>query len=85
MRLTISLSTAIREYASLKGLPYYDERLLQDILNARGAPVPSLSDSEVQATMQNFQVNEPQAKAILGSLSVKGFALIQGYVYQVYS
>jgi senataxin len=40
--------------------------------------MPSLSAQEVQDAMHSYQVNEPQAKAILGALSVKGFALIQG-------
>ncbi len=75
---TSRLSTAVREYAALRGLPWYEPGVLNDILNARSAPMPTLSDHQVQLAMKNYQVNEPQAKAILGAMTSKGFALIQG-------
>lgn len=77
-RLTDSLSTAIREYAALRGLPYYDLPMLSDILSARSASIPMLSDSQVRSAMNGYQVNEPQAKAIMGAMSSRGFSLIQG-------
>lgn len=75
---TARLSTALREFSALKGLPYYDDFLLRDILSAKSAAMPFMSESDVRSAMKNYNVNEPQAKAILGALSVKGFALIQG-------
>ncbi|EIW69108.1 hypothetical protein TREMEDRAFT_31469 [Tremella mesenterica DSM 1558] len=73
-----SLSTAVREFAALKGLPYYEKPLLRDILAAKGATMPPLSSREVDRAMRSYDVNEPQAKAILGAMQVNGFALIQG-------
>jgi senataxin len=40
--------------------------------------MPILSSREVEDAMDSFDTNEPQAKAILGAMSVDGFALIQG-------
>ncbi|KAI0754949.1 SEN1 N terminal-domain-containing protein [Daedaleopsis nitida] len=72
----LSLSTLIREYAALMALPHYD--LLDSILHTR-LPRPSkVESSEVQNVMKTFNVNEPQASAILKSLGTEGFALIQG-------
>lgn len=73
-----SLSTALREYAALRGLPYYEPSILSDVLGARSAAMPSLDSSDVTDAMNKFQLNEPQAKAVLGAMKVKGFALIQG-------
>nr|XP_019012419.1 senataxin [Kwoniella pini CBS 10737]OCF51200.1 senataxin [Kwoniella pini CBS 10737] len=74
----LSLSTAIREFAALKGLPYYESALLQDALAGRSAPMPGLALDDIEDAMKSYDVNEPQAKAILGATHVKGFALIQG-------
>lgn len=57
-------------------LPYID--LSQAILNAKVAKVSIPEQSEVRRTMHAYNVNEPQATAILNSLSGNGFALIQG-------
>lgn len=71
-----SLTTLYREYAALMSLPYYD--LCDTILRAR-LNRPTVPDSkEVQRTMATYNVNEPQARAILYSLTADGFALIQG-------
>lgn len=71
-----SLTTLYREYAALMSLPYYD--LCGTILSAK-LNRPTVPDSrEVQRTMTVYNVNEPQAKAILYSLTADGFALIQG-------
>ncbi|WVF66821.1 hypothetical protein IAT40_001563 [Kwoniella sp. CBS 6097] len=78
LRKHLSLSTAIREFAALKGLPYYEPSLLQDILAGRSAMMPRLALDDIEDAIKSFDVNEPQAKAILGSMHVKGFALIQG-------
>jgi senataxin len=73
-----SLSTVYREYAALKGLPYYD--LFDSIMKPRPAKLPEISSSRIRQAMETYRVNEPQAGAILGSLDSEGFALIQGYV-----
>jgi senataxin len=54
---------------------------LLDILAGRSAGMPRLSDYDIDEAKKAFDVNEPQAKAILGSMDVNGFALIQGYVH----
>ncbi|OSD07245.1 hypothetical protein PYCCODRAFT_1381842 [Trametes coccinea BRFM310] len=72
----LSLSTLIREYAALMALPHYD--LLDSVLHTQ-LPRPARVDpGEVQKVMSAYKVNEPQANAILKSLSTEGFALIQG-------
>ncbi|CAK9786073.1 hypothetical protein CC85DRAFT_326715 [Cutaneotrichosporon oleaginosum] len=73
-----TLGTALREFGALRGLPYYEPGILRDILAARSAATPTVSEADVKDAMQKFQVNEPQAKAILGAFAVQGFALIQG-------
>ena len=42
--------------------------------------MPHLTTGAVESAMEAYAVNEPQAKAILGAMSIKGFALIQGSV-----
>ncbi|KAK8861338.1 hypothetical protein IAR55_002157 [Kwoniella newhampshirensis] len=78
MRKHLSLSTAIREFAALKGLPYYEPSLLRDVLTGRSAVMPQLALNDIEEAIKSYQVNEPQAKAILGAMHVNGFALIQG-------
>ena len=76
LNLFASLSTVRREYAALKGLPYYD--LSDKVLNPRLEDPPYVSSSEVTSAMKNHQVNEPQARAILSAMRTEGFSLIQG-------
>ena len=71
-----SLSTLHREYAALMALPYYD--LYESILRPKSPPVPAINAKDVNQTMSTYNVNEPQALAILASLQAEGFALIQG-------
>ncbi|TDL22217.1 hypothetical protein BD410DRAFT_898486 [Rickenella mellea] len=71
-----SLTTLHREYAALMSLPYYD--LSEQIIKPRLSSVPPFETSEVKRAMSSFQVNEPQAKAILASMKTDGFSLIQG-------
>lgn len=78
LRKHISLSTALREFTALKGFPYYEDKVQNEVLAARSARMPDMLPHQVEDTMKNFQVNEPQARAIVGSMSVKGFSLIQG-------
>lgn len=78
LRKHAALGTAQREFGALAGFPYYERQLLQDVLSARAATMPKHSTSQIEHAMKSYDVNEPQAKAILGALEVKGFALIQG-------
>lgn len=57
-------------------LLHYD--LFQMILTPKLSALPPLEQREVQHTMSVYNVNEPQARAIMSSLQVDGFALIQG-------
>ncbi|EPY52157.1 ATP-dependent 5' to 3' DNA/RNA helicase Sen1 [Schizosaccharomyces cryophilus OY26] len=76
LKLT-NLSTFTRQYAAIRGLPYY--HLLDDIVQGKPCSQPiKHSSSEVKGAMSRYQVNEPQAKAILSSLDNSGFTLIQG-------
>jgi senataxin len=52
--------------------------MLRDILGGKSAHLPMMNESEVRRTMSTYDVNEPQAKAIIGSTRIDGFALIQG-------
>ncbi|KAF9454791.1 hypothetical protein P691DRAFT_804153 [Macrolepiota fuliginosa MF-IS2] len=71
-----SLSTLHREYAALKSLPYYD--FADTVLRPRLARIGPPEQHQVQKTMAEFKINEPQAVAILKSMKTAGFALIQG-------
>jgi senataxin len=52
--------------------------LMEEILSARVNPLPSVEESEIIECMKTHDVNEPQAKAVLGALRNEGFSLIQG-------
>lgn len=74
----IRLSTALREFGALRGLPFYEPSVLHDILNANSAKMPAMSEMAIRQAMTTYDVNEPQAKAIIGATQISGFALIQG-------
>ncbi|TKY85896.1 hypothetical protein EX895_005437 [Sporisorium graminicola] len=76
LKKLFSLTTLHREFAALMAAPYYD--LFSDVIRGRVAPKVTLSSDEVRKAMHGYQVNEPQARAILGSLATEGFSLIQG-------
>ncbi|SPO25746.1 related to SEN1 protein [Ustilago trichophora] len=76
LKKLFSLTTLHREFAALMAAPYFD--LFSDVIRARVAPKVTLTTDEVRKAMQGYQVNEPQARAILGSLATEGFSLIQG-------
>lgn len=78
LRKHMNMSTAAREYAALKGLAFYEPELLTSILQARPTQLPDIPQVTWQKAMVAYNVNEPQAKAIIGSMRIKGFALIQG-------
>ncbi|KAG4305321.1 hypothetical protein PORY_001491 [Pneumocystis oryctolagi] len=71
-----SLVTIQREYSALKSLEYLE--LCNDIINAKSQPFPSISFNEVQRAMVAYDVNKPQAEAIIGVTKSTGFYLIQG-------
>lgn len=68
----------MREFGALKGLLYYEPELLSFILEGKSAATPYMSEYQIEDAQKAFDVNEPQAKAILGSMNVEGFSLIQG-------
>ncbi|KAJ3568749.1 hypothetical protein NP233_g5511 [Leucocoprinus birnbaumii] len=71
-----SLSTLHREYAALKSLPYYDYADI--VLRPKLQRVSPPEQREIQKTMSEFKINEPQAVAILSGMKTEGFTLIQG-------
>ncbi|GAA6059556.1 hypothetical protein JCM10212_000612 [Sporobolomyces blumeae] len=71
-----NLSTVHREYAALQALEWLD--LCPDVLDPRPPPALVVDARLVQKTMNAYKVNEPQARAIQGSLRTNGFSLIQG-------
>ncbi|KAL8279185.1 hypothetical protein RQP46_008441 [Phenoliferia psychrophenolica] len=71
-----TLSTIHREYSALQTLRYLD--LCSEILTPRAPPRLEVDARILERTMKAHQVNEPQARAILGSLKTQGFSLIQG-------
>ncbi|GAA5958558.1 hypothetical protein JCM3765_006673 [Sporobolomyces pararoseus] len=71
-----NLSTVHREYAALQALEWLD--LCPEILNPRPPPALEVDSRLLQSTMNAYKVNEPQARAIQGSLRTNGFSLIQG-------
>jgi hypothetical protein len=77
-----SLSTMHREFAGLKGMPYYDQ-MLNAVLQAHSSPLVEPASTSVSKAMEAYSVNEPQARAILGAMSpnTSGFVLIQGSVF----
>ncbi|CAL1713074.1 unnamed protein product [Somion occarium] len=71
-----SLTTVLREYAALMALPYYD--LCEAILRPNLTRQTASDQTEIQQTMASYNLNEPQAKAILAAMKTIGFSLIQG-------
>ena len=71
-----SLTPLEREYGALLSLKYYD--LLDEILDGRPSPLMKPTGDQVEYTRSNYQVNEPQARAICAATNSEGFTLIQG-------
>ncbi|CEH15866.1 related to sen1 protein [Ceraceosorus bombacis] len=72
-----TLTTLHRECAALMAFQDYD--LVADILQGKAAPKQVVRDSDARQAMDAFQVNRPQAEAIVGSLQAdRGISLIQG-------
>ncbi|KAK8114122.1 hypothetical protein PG999_006191 [Apiospora kogelbergensis] len=71
-----NMTTIEREYASLESLQYYD--LMPEILEGKPSPMLSYSQEAVEKVMNNYQLNQGQAKAILNAKDNDAFTLIQG-------
>lgn len=72
-----ALTTLHRECAALMAFADYD--LVRDVLQGIASPRGALSESELNKAMELYQVNKPQAEAIIGALqSERGISLIQG-------
>lgn len=71
-----NMVTVEREYATLLGLQHYD--LLDEILNAKPSPVLKYSEQAVNECQSIYQLNQAQARAVLGARDNDGFTLIQG-------
>ena len=72
----VNLSTLHREYSALQSVRYLE--LFPEILQPSPPPIPPVDPRQLQRTMTAYKTNEPQAKAIIGSLQTRGFSLIQG-------
>ena len=57
-------------------MQYYDLR--KEILTARPSDIVEPSAAQVAKTQEVYNVNEPQAKAIISATTGTGFTLIQG-------
>jgi len=76
LKALLSLSTIHREYAALVSLPYYD--YVDMILRPQLQMPPQVEPRDIETAMSKYGINEPQANAILSSLDMSGFSLIQG-------
>lgn len=75
--IVFSLTTAMREYAALGGLEFYD--LGKDIIQPSLNPTPKPTPAQIAQYRERYDVNEPQAEAIVSAIQKKkGFSLIQG-------
>ncbi|KAK9366904.1 SEN1 N terminal-domain-containing protein [Lipomyces kononenkoae] len=72
----MSVTTIEREYSSLQGLPYYD--LCDQILHAKPASSIRADAAKIRKTQSTYNVNAPQAGAIIAAMESTGFTLIQG-------
>ncbi|ODQ77343.1 hypothetical protein BABINDRAFT_169216 [Babjeviella inositovora NRRL Y-12698] len=70
----MQMVTVEREYASLKGLAYYD--LADEVV--RATPCEPTVRADVSAKKRAYDVNDSQAAAIAGAVGAEGFSLIQG-------
>ncbi|RKF64463.1 putative ATP-dependent helicase C29A10.10c [Golovinomyces cichoracearum] len=70
------MTTTQREYAALSSLEYYD--LCNEVLEAKPSPHQKYSQSRITSTVERYQLNVGQAKAILSAYENDGFTLVQG-------
>ena len=73
-----SLITVEREYGALMGLQFYD--LNEFIMQAAPSKLLKYANSVLDPLMQNYKLNQAQAKAVKSALDNDAFTLIQGYV-----
>lgn len=71
-----NMTTIEREYAALESLQYYD--LLDEILEAKPSPLLNYGEEAIDTVMNNYFLNQGQAKAIMNAKDNDGFTLIQG-------
>ena len=76
LRKLLTLTTLRREYAALGSVP--DLLLAQDLLQARVAPRPEVSDADRARAAHTYALNAPQAQAVVAAMRTNGFSLIQG-------
>ena len=72
----LTLTTLRREFAALCSVP--DLAMTQDVLHARVAQVPDVSKADEVKAMQTYQLNAPQARAVVAAMRTLGFSLIRG-------
>lgn len=72
----LTLTTLRREFAALCSVP--DLAMAQDVLHARVAQVPDVSKADEVKAMQSYQLNAPQARAVVAAMRTLGFSLIRG-------
>ncbi|KAI9657447.1 MAG: DEAD-box type RNA helicase [Bathelium mastoideum] len=65
-----------REYGALVGLEYYD--LCTEIVNASPSPLLSYTGKQLDSVIDNYKLNEAQAKAVKSAVDNDAFTLIQG-------
>jgi len=76
IRKLLSLTTLRREYAALVSVP--DLLLAKDLLQARVAPRPDVSEADRVQAERAYSLNAPQAQAVVAAMRTTGFSLIQG-------
>ncbi|KAK9470014.1 SEN1 N terminal-domain-containing protein [Dipodascopsis tothii] len=72
----MNMTTIEREFSSLHGLAYYD--MADAITAAKPTPPPRSDVGKIKRTQSIYNVNAPQAAAIVAATENAGFTLIQG-------
>lgn len=72
----LSLTPLEREYGALKALAFYD--LGEEVIRAKPSPILAYSEEQLKPLVENYKVNNAQAKAVRSALDNDAFTLIQG-------
>ena len=72
----LSLIPLEREYGALKALTFYD--LGEEVIKAKPSPILDYTEEQLQPLVENYNVNNAQAKAVRSALDNDAFTLIQG-------
>lgn len=72
----LSLTPLEREYGALKALAFYD--LGEEVIKAKPSPILNYSEEQLHPLVENYNVNNAQAKAVRSALDNDAFTLIQG-------